>query len=211
MNQDSYYVDSPVFHDFIREVQRTVAAEPNRRRTVQLLRDPFRALLTDGTWLPREFRVPDTGGGMGGGIGNYLLYRSSGRDLTLMSLVIPPATETPIHDHLAWGLVGLYSGDQHEWVYRHRDPHGDAGLVETENRRLRAGDFYELLPPEGDIHRVRTVSEVASVSLHLLGNDIGCTWRHRYELHPHAIYPFRSSYSNQPCREDARATPADPS
>lgn len=41
-----------------------------------------------------------------------------------------------------------------------------------------------------------------SVSLHLLGNDVGCVWRHRYEPQEHAAKPFRTGYSNQPCPED---------
>jgi predicted metal-dependent enzyme (double-stranded beta helix superfamily) len=142
---------------------------------------------------------------MGKGVGNYLIYRSAQRDLSLMSLVLPPGVSTPVHDHLAWGLVGLYSGEQEEWVYRRLDTSGEEGaadLVETEQRRLRPGDFYDLLPPEGDIHRVRTLGSEPSVSLHLLGSDIGCTWRHRYEPHEHRVYPFRSGYSNEACPDD---------
>jgi predicted metal-dependent enzyme (double-stranded beta helix superfamily) len=47
---------------------------------------------------------------MGGGIGQWLLYRAGDGSLSLFSLVVPPGSETPIHDHLAWGLVGLYRG-----------------------------------------------------------------------------------------------------
>ena len=43
------------------------------------------------------------------------------------------------------------------------------------------GDFYALLPPRDDIHRVRTTSEDTSVSIHLLTNDTGCVWRHAYD------------------------------
>ena len=124
--------------------------------------------------------------------------------LPLMSLVLAPGAKTPVHDHLAWGLVGLYRGEQEEWVYRRVDTDGDGGTVdldEIEQRHLNAGDFYELLPPEGDIHQVRTVGREPSVSLHLLGNDIGCVWRHRYEPHEHRMYRFRSGYSNEPCAD----------
>jgi 3-mercaptopropionate dioxygenase len=202
--QDTYYVDSPVLRDFVAEVQRVATEVPTRAETVRLLREPFAGLLADQVWLPDEFRVPDTTGGMGGGIGNYLLYRSADRDLTLMSLVVPPGTGTPVHDHLAWGLVGLYGGEQDEWVYRRDDAGEDeehAELIEVERRRLHRGDFYELLPPEGDIHKVETVSDDPSISLHLLGSDIGCTWRHRFEPKEGTVHPFRSSYSNEPCED----------
>jgi predicted metal-dependent enzyme (double-stranded beta helix superfamily) len=200
-----YHVQSPTLTSFVEEVHRVADAEPERARTVRLLRPVFGALLSDQTWLPLEFQHPDPAGGMGEGIGNYLIYRSPARDLTLMSLVLPPGASTPVHDHLAWGLVGLYAGEQDEWVYQRLDDGRDeetADLVEVEQRRLHRGDFYELLPPDGDIHRVRTTGDTPSVSLHLLGNDIGCTWRHRYEPEEHRVHPFRSSYSNDPCSDE---------
>lgn len=203
---DTYHVQSPILSAFIAEIQEIAAEVPERARTVQLLRPAFSRLLQDQTWLPAAFAIPDPAGGMGEGIGNYLVYRSAARDLSLMSLVLSPGTSTPVHDHLAWGLVGLYAGEQEEWVYRRLDA-GDkdetADLVEIEHRHLQCGDFYELLPPEGDIHRVRTVGDEPSVSLHLLGSDIGCVWRHRYEPDSHAVFPFRSGYSNEECRDES--------
>jgi predicted metal-dependent enzyme (double-stranded beta helix superfamily) len=111
-----YHIQSPVLDAFIVEIQRTVAQEPDRAQTVKLLRPAFARLLGDQSWLPASFTQPDPSGGMGEGVGNYLIYRSTQRDLSLMSLVLPPGTSTPVHDHLAWGLVGLYSGEQEEWV-----------------------------------------------------------------------------------------------
>jgi 3-mercaptopropionate dioxygenase len=203
---DTYHIDRPVIRSFISNVRHVADEQPDRAIAVQLLRPIFANLLRDQRWLPDEFRRPDPTGGMGEGIGNYLLFRSADRDLTLFSLVLPPGSSTPVHDHLTWGLVGLYSGEQHEWVYRRVDQGGDEGpaeLVEVERRHLRAGDFYDLLPPEGDIHRVQAIGSEPSVSLHLLGNDIGCTWRHRFEPDEGLVQLFRSSYSNDPCEEAA--------
>ena len=202
---DTYHVQSPLLEAFIQEVRRIADEEPDRSQAVQQLRPSFARLLGDTTWLPDRFTQPDPSGGMGEGVGNYLLYRSAPRDLTLMSLVLPAGASTPVHDHLAWGLVGLYSGEQEEWVYSRANGHeeeGHAQLAEVEHRMLHPGNFYELLPPEGDIHKVRTVGDVPSVSLHLLGNDIGCTWRHRYEPREGSVFPFRSGYSNEECPEE---------
>ena len=58
---------------------------------------------------------------MGGGIGQWLLFRAAERDLCLFSLVVPPGSMTPVHDHLAWGLVGLYKGTQDEELYEPGD------------------------------------------------------------------------------------------
>ena len=141
---------------------------------------------------------------MGRGIATWLLYRSADRSLSLSSLVVVPKAETPVHDHLAWGLVGLYAGTQEERVYREIRTSGD-GRCELElmaTNHLKAGDFYELLPPENDIHSVRTTSGIPSVSLHLLGRDIGCVWRHQYQPDQSTVRPFRSGYTNAPCKEE---------
>ena len=135
---------------------------------------------------------------MGGGIGQWLIFRSADRDLCLFSLVVPPGAMTPIHDHLAWGLIGLYRGNQDEEIYRPGE-----GTIELARRRpLEPGDFYALLPPRDDVHRVRTTSADASVSLHLLANDTGCVLRHTYDEATGEASPFRSGYVNAPCEED---------
>ncbi len=132
---------------------------------------------------------------MGAGIGQWLLFRAADRSLSLFSLVVPPGAMTPVHDHLAWGLVGLYRGNQDEEFYRPRD----GGLDLVRRRPLERGDFYALLPPENDIHRVRTTSEVTSVSIHLLANDTGCVDRHTFDEETGEARPFRSGYVNAEC------------
>ncbi len=120
--------------------------------------------------------------------------------ISLFSLVVPPAAETPVHDHLAWGLVGLYRGTQDEEVYAKRD----GALELVERRALEPGDFYALIPPRDDIHRVRTTSPETSVSIHLLTNDTGCVWRHAYDPESGEETPFRSGYVNVACEDDDR-------
>ena len=75
-----------------------------------LLEAPFAELLADQTWLAPQFGIGCETGGMGGGIGQWLLFRSADHSLTVFSLVVPPGSSTPVHDHHAWGLVGLYGG-----------------------------------------------------------------------------------------------------
>jgi predicted metal-dependent enzyme (double-stranded beta helix superfamily) len=136
---------------------------------------------------------------MGGGIGQWLLFRAGDRSLTLFALVVPPGSATPIHDHLAWGLVGLYRGTQDEEIYAAGD---DGRATPASRRALQQGDFYALLPPRDDIHRVRTTSAETSVSIHLLTNDTGCVWRHAYDAGSGEVTPFRSGYVNVICDAD---------
>lgn len=140
---------------------------------------------------------------MGGGIGMWLLYRAGDGGLAFSSLVVPAGAQTPVHDHLAWGLVGLYRGTQDEQVFRRLDDGARetyAELAVSEHNALSPGDFYALTPTN-DIHRVRTTSAFTSVSLHLLGNDNGCIWRHRFLVDEQRVEPFRSGWLNVACRE----------
>ena len=192
---DEFALDTPVVRGFVEGVRAAIAASPTPEEACAAIRPDFADLLADSAWLPEQYQeaVPDSG--MGGGIGQWSLYRDDDGSLSLFSLVVPSGSETPIHDHLAWGLVGLYRGAQDEEIYARR---GDA-LELVERRPLRAGDFYVLIPPDDDIHRVRTTSQETSVSIHLLTNDTGCVWRHTFDADSGEARPFRSGYVNVSC------------
>jgi 3-mercaptopropionate dioxygenase len=191
---DEYFLDSPAIREFVADVRAQIGAADSPADACDRIRPGFAALLEDPDWLPAEFRQPNPESGMGGGIGQWLLFRAEDRSLTLFALVVPSGSQTPIHDHLAWGLVGLYVGTQDEEIY-------DADLDLAERRALAPGDFYALLPPRDDIHRVRTTSEETSVSIHLLTNDTGCVWRHTFDAEAKTSAPFRSGYVNVACED----------
>jgi predicted metal-dependent enzyme (double-stranded beta helix superfamily) len=195
---EEFVLDTPLVRTFVADVRRAIDRAGSPAEACEAIRPRFGELLADEGWLPARYQEAAPESGMGGGIGQWLLYRAVDGSLSLFSLVVPPKAETPVHDHLAWGLVGLQSGEQEEEVYAKS---GDSlRLVET--RTLGPGDFYSLLPPEGDIHRVRTISPENSVSIHLLTNDTGCVWRHVYDPESGGERPFRSGYVNAPCEPD---------
>jgi predicted metal-dependent enzyme (double-stranded beta helix superfamily) len=195
---EEFVLDTAVVRTFVADVRRAIDQAGSPAEACEAIRPQFGELLADEGWLPVRYQEAAPESGMGGGIGQWLLYRAADGSLSLFSLVVPPRGETPVHDHLAWGLVGLQSGEQEEEVYAKS---GDSvRLVET--RTLGPGDFYALLPPEGDIHRVRTISPENSVSIHLLTNDTGCVWRHVYDPESGVERPFRSGYVNAPCEPD---------
>jgi predicted metal-dependent enzyme (double-stranded beta helix superfamily) len=194
---DEFVLDTPTVRAFVAEVRDAIASAASPAGACDAIRPAFAELLADPDWLAAEYARDAPESGMGGGIGQWLLFRAGDRSLTLFSLVVPPGAQTPVHDHLAWGLVGLYRGTQDEEIY---DGTADA-LTLRERRALVPGDFYALLPPRDDIHRVRTTSPETSVSIHLLTNDTGCVWRHAYEPDTGAVRPFRSGYVNVACDE----------
>jgi predicted metal-dependent enzyme (double-stranded beta helix superfamily) len=193
-----FVLDTPLLRGFVADVEATIESSSSPGEACEGIRPAFAELLADPGWLPAQYQADAPESGMGGGIGQWLLYRAGDASLSLFSLVVPPGSETPIHDHLAWGLVGLYRGTQDEEIYATRD----GALELVERRSLAPGDFYVLIPPRHDIHRVRTTSAETSVSIHLLTNDTGCVWRHAYDPHSGEARPFRSGYVNVDCGDE---------
>jgi len=198
----------PEIRALIDETRRLSREVRDHAQRVEALRPAFSRLLAADGWLPDEFAQPDTASGMGGGIGQYALYRDEAGELCLFSLVVPAGSSTPVHDHLAWGLIGVYRGAQLDTTYARLDDGRDetkATLKISNQQTVGAGEFYTLLPPDGDIHYVKTVSEKPSVSIHLLANDTGCVMRHRYDPDAGTVVAFRSRYSNVACPETTKA------
>jgi 3-mercaptopropionate dioxygenase len=201
---DEYVLDTPTVRGFIEVVRGEIAAASSAGQAVERIRPRFAELLADPDWLPSDYQRPAPQSGMGGGIGQWLLYRAGDESLSLFSLVVPPGAATPVHDHLAWGLVGLYRGTQDEEIFER----SGGGLRPARRRALAPGDFYALLPPRDDIHRVTTTSPQTSVSVHLLTNDTGCVWRHTFDPETGTEQPFRSGYVNVECLDGDEVAPA---
>lgn len=201
-----YIVDTADVRGLVEETRRLMGEVVSDTERVRMLQPAFERLLAAEGWLPEEFAAPDETSGMGGGIGQYALYRAEDGSLCLFSLVVPAGATTPVHDHLAWGLIGLYRGRQAEIVYRRLDDgsvEGQAQLEVALEQEVAPGELFALLPPEGDIHRVTTISDEPSVSIHLLANDTACVWRHRFDPDAGTVTPFRSGYSNGICVDES--------
>jgi 3-mercaptopropionate dioxygenase len=195
LEQDEWVLDTPLIHGFVGSVRAAIERSVSAVLACRVVEPSFRELLTRPDWLPMRFQEDAPESGMGDGIGQWLLFRAADRSLCLFSLVVPPGSTTPVHDHLAWGLVGLYKGNQDEEIYQP----GEGRLRLVRQRPLQPGDYYALLPPRDDVHRVRTTSDVTSVSIHLLANDTGCVLRHTYDEQTGEARPFRSGYVNAEC------------
>ena len=117
---DEFVLDTPVVRSFVAEIRAAIAAAASPEDACAAITPRFARLLADPDWLPDEYQTGSAASGMGGGIGQWLLCRADDGSLSLFSLVVPPGAETPVHDHLAWGLVGLYRGAQDEEIYAAR-------------------------------------------------------------------------------------------
>ena len=95
-----------------------------------------------------------------------------------------PGKPTPVHDHVTWGLIGVAGGEQHTMRYERVDDANDpthADLRPVLDAVLTRGAVYPLLPPN-DIHRIETVGDTPSYSLHVLGVDLGRQQRNIFDV-----------------------------
>ncbi|MEH2265443.1 hypothetical protein [Nostoc sp.] len=110
--EDQWFLESQELRSFVTTVREISAITADHRpQTLARLEPYFQELLAQQEWLPEKFAQINPESKMGGGIGQWLLYRAKDRSLSVFSLVIPPGSTTPVHDHLAWGLIGLYKCD----------------------------------------------------------------------------------------------------
>jgi predicted metal-dependent enzyme (double-stranded beta helix superfamily) len=99
---------------------------------------------------------------------SHVLHVAPGGAFSVVALVWLPGQATAIHDHLAWCVVGVYEGAEHETRYRLTP---DGRLVESGSAVAFPGEVAGLLPP-GDIHRVHNVGDTTAISLHVYGADL---------------------------------------
>lgn len=213
-SEPEFVYDNDRLRRFIDTVKTTADEYEEIPALLEALAEPFEALLADDDWLDERYQrltMDDEAdmGNMGDDIAQWLLYRE-GNKLSLFTLVLPPGASTPVHDHLAWGLVGIYGGTQREDFYRRVDDgendEGEAELERIRTDHMERGDYYELVPPNNDIHSVQTTSDEPSVSVHLLGADVGCIERHAFDADGGSVELFHSGYTNVEC-EDVLDTP----
>lgn len=73
-------------------------------------------------------------------------------------------------DHIAWCVIGVYSGCERELRCAAMDAHGTTRLLLSADHAMRAGETAVLLPPD-DIHEVSCLNDDA-VSIHLYGRAL---------------------------------------
>src|SRR3954451_5487333 len=117
MDADEYVLDTPTVRAFVAGVREEIARAPSPQAACDAIRPGFAALLADPGWLPARYQEGDPESGMGGGIGQWLLFRAGPRPPALFALVVPPGAQTPVHDHLACGCAGLYKFPKDEEIF----------------------------------------------------------------------------------------------
>jgi predicted metal-dependent enzyme (double-stranded beta helix superfamily) len=187
---------SAALQRFVEAVGEIVARGESPQATVDAIVPLLRAALAEPELLDEAQRQPRADR-----YAQYPLAVAPDGSYSVVSFVWGAGQGTPVHDHLAWGLVGVYQGAERETSYARLDDGSDptrAELLALEAQTHRPGDVSVLCPPASDIHRVQNVAEGTSISIHVYGTDIGRQQRHRYDLDSGAVIPFVSGYDTPP-------------
>jgi predicted metal-dependent enzyme (double-stranded beta helix superfamily) len=173
--------------EFIRRTAAVVAREPEPSSLLRAVSEAMKPLLRDAAWLPAEFAAAHPQHYQ-----QYLLYCDPFERFSIVSFVWGPGQQTPIHDHMTWGVVGQLRGREVSTNYRYgRDGRLEISGVDT----LEVGQTISFSPELGDIHAVVNSSEEVAVSIHAYGANIGTIQRHVYDAATGEARAFVSGYS----------------
>ncbi len=193
---ESFYFEpvEPVLRRFVEDFRNVVAREVGTPRLLPALKGPAETLLHDSSWITEAQRqaIPGT-------TATWALYRSQEPDLCIFTMVVAPGEMTKVHNHLTDGWVGLVQGEQIERKFRRFDDGSRAGYADVrlvEEERIPLGGLTSIRHPDEDIHQILTMSREASVSLHVLCNDLGTVARQSFDPDTHEATTFVSGYTN---------------
>jgi 3-mercaptopropionate dioxygenase len=158
-------------------LRETTARRAGWERTAALVTEQLRAHLPGPGILTAAQRA-----GSPDGYVCHTLHAEPDGSFSVCALVWRPGQRTPVHDHVAWCVVGVLQGAEHEELFALRA--GGTALEQVAHRVNASGDVSGFAPP-GDIHRVTNHGDEVAVSLHVYGADIarlGNSVRRTYDL-----------------------------
>jgi 3-mercaptopropionate dioxygenase len=163
--------------DLMAAIRSATARHVDWQQTARLVADQVRLHLPGSGILTAEERE-----GSPDGYVCHTLHTEPDGAFSVCAVVWRPGQDTPIHDHVAWCVVGVLEGAEHEELFALRD--GGTALEQVASRRTMSGEVSGFAPP-GDIHRVTNRDSVVAISLHVYGADIerlGSSVRRIYDL-----------------------------
>ena len=163
--------------DLVTAIRSATARHVDWQQTAELVADQLRLHLPGSGILTAEQRE-----GSPDGYVCHTLHTEPDGTFSVCAVVWRPGQDTPIHDHVAWCVVGVLEGGQYEELFALRD--GETALEQVGSRRNMPGEVSGFAPP-GDIHRVTNRDQVVAISLLVYGADIerlGSSVRRTYDL-----------------------------
>jgi len=153
----------------VQNVRETLAAHSHTDTvTPELIASQLKSYLSVEELLNQSQRQPDADS-----YKRHTMYRDPEGAFTIMALVWLPGHETPVHAHMAWGAVGLYSGNLQVTNYEiYGTRAGSMHLRETQQIDAHRGDTCWVSGGIDDIHKIKNISHEAAISVHIYGMDV---------------------------------------
>ncbi|MFP5272690.1 cupin [Coleofasciculus sp.] len=159
---------------FLTDVEDILETIKDDRQRLEKIRPLVRRLLTSSDWLQGEYREPnpDTGWSV------LMLYDEPKFPLTVQTVVWLPGRVSPIHNHAAWGVVALISGEEKNTFWRRtRDSEGRDRIEKGGEQVLVPGDIISFMPDA--IHHVEAMGEEPTITFNLYGET---DYQQRFEF-----------------------------
>ena len=157
------------FIDDARKIMEVEGGIQDRAAAVGQLEPLLKKALHGPGWTdPRYATIVD------GGRPGFRYYTNADGSLNIYGVLFRPEHPTPTHDHVTWGIIGVYSGRQRTTRYNRADDGSTPGVCKVElvsDEVLTHGATYPLLPPH-DIHRIEVLGTEDGLSIHVLGADL---------------------------------------
>lgn len=161
---------------FLTDVEDILESTKDDRQRLEQIRPLVRRLLTSSYWLQGEYREPnpDTGWSV------LMLYDEPEFSLTVQTVVWLPGRVSPIHNHAAWGVVALISGEEKNTFWRRTTDSEFPDRIEKVGEQILVpGDIISFMPDA--IHHVEVMGEEPTITFNLYGKT---DYQQRFEFDP---------------------------
>ncbi len=168
--------------NFVEDARRIMEVEggiKDRATAVGQLEPLLKQALDGPGWTDPQYATIVDGGRPG-----FAYYKNADGSLNVYGVLFRPEHPTPTHDHVTWGIIGVYSGQQRTTRYRRLDDGATPGQCSVElqaDEVLTHGATYPLLPPH-DIHRIEVLGTEDGLSIHVLGADLKVQRRRIFDV-----------------------------
>lgn len=182
------------FNSFLAELDSAVRGKPDTGKTVAAVGALLSNLIESEDWLPQAYRiVPEKKS-----YAQYLLFRAPDSRYSVLAVVWPPGSLTPVHDHLIWGVSGLLLGSAIETRFQARADSRDGARVRLNKQdriTLGRGSISCVIPPD-DIHQVINDTEATSIAIQVYGGDLAGVTRHGFDIETGEVFSIQTTYDN---------------
>jgi predicted metal-dependent enzyme (double-stranded beta helix superfamily) len=183
------------FQSFEKSVRKVLQEANTEKEIVNKIRPYFHSLIEKEGLLPKSYKQPNLDK-----YRQFLLYKPQDESFSIVAFVWGPGQTAPIHDHLVWGLVGIYEGTIEETRYRKasddkNESENNLEIIDTVIAQKK--DISFVYPPNADIHSVRNPSNDLAITIHIYGTDIGKQKRNRYENETYVSNAIVTAHENE--------------